>query len=105
MEATRLLNISPVVLTNPFPHNQHLASSSPNIENASSVSQNPPPQDGDHVCINMVNMKIYIATRSQDYSSSKASTSLESPPPPLEMNLQIEKPEPCWLWSLIIFLI
>jgi hypothetical protein len=42
----------------------------------------------------MVDAKIYIATRSRDYSSSKASTSLEAPPPPPEMNLHIEKPEP-----------
>jgi hypothetical protein len=93
-EAVRLLNLPPVVLTNPFPHNQHLASSSSNAENASDGSQNPPSQDGDRVCINMVDAKIYIATRSRDYSSSKASTGLEAPPPPLEMNLQIEKPEP-----------
>jgi hypothetical protein len=31
-EAVRLLNLPPAVLTNPFPHNQHLASSSLNVE-------------------------------------------------------------------------
>jgi hypothetical protein len=90
----RLLNIPLAVLTNPFPQNQHLASSSSNADNASGGSQNPPPQDGDRVCINMVDAKIDIATRSRDYDSSKASTSLEAPPPPSEMNLQIEKLEP-----------
>jgi hypothetical protein len=93
-EAARLLNLPPAVLTNPFPHNQHLASSSSSTGNAPGGSQNPPSQDGDRVCINMVDAKIDIATRSRDYSSSKASTSLEAPPPPPEMNLQIEKPEP-----------
>jgi hypothetical protein len=82
------------VLTNHFPHNQHLASSSSNTGKASGGSQNPPSQDGDYVCINMVDTKIDIATRSQDYGSSKASTSLEAPPPSSEMNLQIEKPKP-----------
>jgi hypothetical protein len=33
-EAARLLNLPPDVLTNPFPHNQHLASSSLNARNA-----------------------------------------------------------------------
>ena len=42
----------------------------------------------------MVNAKINVVAQSRDYSSSKASTGLEAPPPPLEMNLQIEKPEP-----------
>jgi hypothetical protein len=84
-----LLNIPPTVLTNPFPHNQHLALSSLNAENVLRGGQNPPPQDGDRVCINMVNTKIDIATRSRDYTSSKDSTSLEAPPPPPEMNLQI----------------
>jgi hypothetical protein len=93
-EVARLLNIPPVVLTNPFPHNQHLASSSLNVENASGGCQNPSSQDDDHVCINMVDATIDIATLSQDYSSSKASTNLEAPPPPLKMNLQIEKPDP-----------
>ena len=63
-EAARLLNLPPVVLTNPFPHNQHLASSYSNAGNAPGGSQNPLSQDGDHVCINMVDEKIDIATRS-----------------------------------------
>jgi hypothetical protein len=82
------------VLTNPFPHNHHLASSSSNAENAPSGSQNPPPQDGDHISINMVDVTFDISTRSRDYGSSKSSTSLEAPPPPPEMNLQIKKLEP-----------
>jgi hypothetical protein len=86
-EAPRLLNISPTMLTNPFPHKHHLASSSLNTGNASGGSQNPSSQDDDHVCINMVGATIYIATLSQYYGSSKASTSLEAPPPPPEMNL------------------
>jgi hypothetical protein len=94
VEATRNLNIPPVVLMNPIPHNQHLASSSSNTKNAYGGSQNPLSQDGDHVSINMVNVKIDISTRSRDYRSSEASTILEAPPPPPEMNLQIEKPEP-----------
>jgi hypothetical protein len=68
------INLPPAVLTNPFPHNQHMASSSSNAENAPGGSQNPPSQDGDRVCINMVDAKIDVATRSRDYSSSKAST-------------------------------
>jgi hypothetical protein len=86
-EAARLLNIPPAVLMNPFPHNQHLASSYLNTINVLGGSQNPPPQYGDHVCINMVDAKIDIATRSRDYGSSKDSTSLEAPPPPPETNL------------------
>jgi hypothetical protein len=42
----------------------------------------------------MVDAKVHVATRSQDYSSSQAIPGLESPPPPPEMTLQIEKPEP-----------
>ena len=94
MEVARLLNLPPVVLTNPFPHNHHLASSSSKAGNVSDGSQNPLSQDGDHVCINIVDVKIDIATHSRDYSSSKSSTSLEAPPPPPKMNLQIEKLEP-----------
>jgi hypothetical protein len=82
-KAARLLNLLPVVLTNPFPHNQHLALSSSNNGNVSGGTQNPPSQDGDYVCINMVDAKIHIAIPSRDYSSSKASTGLEAPPPPL----------------------
>jgi hypothetical protein len=87
VEAARILNLSPAVLTNPFPHNQQLALTSLNAKNASSGSQNPPSQYGDHVCINMVDVKIDIATCSRDYISSKVSTSLEVPPPPPERNL------------------
>lgn len=94
VEAMRLLNLLPVVLTNPFPQNQHLALISKSTENALGGSQNLPSQDGDHVCINMVNVKIDISTHSRDSISSKASTNLEAPPPPSETNLQIEKPEP-----------
>jgi hypothetical protein len=90
----RILNLPPDVLTNPFPRNQHLASSSSNVENASAGSQNPPSQDDDRICINMVGANINIDTRSRDYGSSKSSTSLEAPPPPPEMNLQIVKTEP-----------
>jgi len=39
-EATRLLAQSPDVLTNPFPHNQHLAMSSSNVGNAVGGGQN-----------------------------------------------------------------
>jgi hypothetical protein len=39
-EAARLLAQSPIVLTNPFPHNQHLASSSSNTGNAAGGGQN-----------------------------------------------------------------
>jgi hypothetical protein len=93
-EVARLLNLLSGVLTNPFPHNQHLASSSSNAGNVLGGIQNPPSQDGDRVCINMVDAKFDIATLSRDYRSSKASTILEDPPPPPNMNLQIEKPEP-----------
>jgi hypothetical protein len=94
VEAARFLNLLPVVLMNPFPYNQHLALSSLNDENVSGGSQNPSFQDENHVFINMVGAIIDIATLSRDYGSSKASTSLEAPPPPSKTNLQIEKPEP-----------
>jgi hypothetical protein len=81
------------VLTNPFPHNQHMASSSSNAVNATSGIQNPSAQDGDHLCINMVKSQINVATRSHDYSSSQVAPGLESPPPP-ETPLQIENPKP-----------
>jgi hypothetical protein len=42
----------------------------------------------------MVNEKVNVATRSQDYIYSKAIPGLDSPPPAPETNLQIEKPEP-----------
>jgi hypothetical protein len=57
-------------------------------------SQNPPSQDDDCLCINMVNSQVHVATRSRDYSSSKAIPGLESPPPPLKTPLYIEKPKP-----------
>ena len=41
----------------------------------------------------MVGVKVHVATRSQDYSSSEATPGLESPPPP-ETTLHIEKLEP-----------
>jgi hypothetical protein len=47
VEAVRLLSLPPVVLVNPFPHNQHMDSSSLNDENAVSGIQNPPMQDDD----------------------------------------------------------
>jgi hypothetical protein len=40
-EAARLLNLPPAVLTNPFPHNQHLALSSLNAGNASGGESKP----------------------------------------------------------------
>jgi hypothetical protein len=64
VEDARILNIPPAVLTNPFPHNQHMASSSSNAENVAGGSQNPPSQGGDRFCINMLDEKIDIATRS-----------------------------------------
>jgi hypothetical protein len=42
----------------------------------------------------MVDAKIDVATRSRDYSSKQTIHGLESPPPPPETTLQIEKPEP-----------
>ena len=63
-EAARILNLVPAMLTNPFPHNQHLASISLSTENGTGGSQNPPSQDGNCICINMVDAKIDIATRS-----------------------------------------
>jgi hypothetical protein len=81
------------VLTNPFPHNQHMASGSSNTRNASSGSQNPSTHEGDHLCVNMVKSQIDVATRSHDYGSSQTVTGPESPPPP-ETPLQIENPEP-----------
>jgi hypothetical protein len=70
-----------------------MALSSSNAENAADGSQNLSLQDDDHLCINMVDEKVNVATRSRYYSSSQAIPDLESPPP-LEMNLQIEKPDP-----------
>jgi hypothetical protein len=70
VEATRLLSLPPAVLTNPFPHNQHLASSSSNFENVAGGSQNPSLQDSDRLYINMVNYQVNVVARSRDYSSS-----------------------------------
>jgi hypothetical protein len=70
-----------------------MASSSSNAENVTSGSQNPPAQDDDHLCINMVKSQVNVATRSRDYSSSQDVPGIESPPPP-ETPLQIEKIEP-----------
>jgi hypothetical protein len=78
----RLLAQSPAELTNPFPHNKHLASSSLNSRNVVAGGQNQHSQDCDRLCI-----KIDIATRSQDYSSKKTITSLEYCPSPPEMTL------------------
>jgi hypothetical protein len=94
VEAARLLSLPPTVLMNPFPHNQHMVLSSSNARNMAGGSQNPPLQDGDCLCINMVDAKVHVATRSQDYISSQDIPGLESPPPPPEMTLKIEKPEP-----------
>jgi hypothetical protein len=95
-EAVRQLSLPPIVMTNPFPHNHHMASSSSNSRNAVSGSQNPSLQDDDRLCINIVDVKFNLATQSRDYSSSQAIPNIESPPPPtpLETTLQIEKPEP-----------
>jgi hypothetical protein len=91
VEAVRLLSLPPTVLTNPFPHNQHMALSSSNAGNVASGSQNPPAQDSDRLCINMVKYEVNVATRSWDYSSPQTVPSIESPPP-LETPLQIKKP-------------
>ena len=61
-EAARLLAQSPTVLTNPFPLNQHLASSFSNAKNATSGGQNQQLQDDNRLCINMVDAKIDVAT-------------------------------------------
>jgi hypothetical protein len=79
-EAMRLLSIPPIVVTNPFPHNKHMASSSSNNRNAASGIQNTLTQDNDLLCINMVKSEVNVATRSHDYSSSQTIPSLESPP-------------------------
>jgi hypothetical protein len=91
VEAARILSLLRAMLTNPFPHNQHMAPSSSNTGNVAGGSQNPLLQDNDHLFINMVDAKVNVATRSQDYISSQAIPCLEFPPPPLEMTLQIEK--------------
>jgi hypothetical protein len=53
-EASRLLSQPPIVLTNLFPHNQHMALGSSNTRNASSGNQNPSTHEGDCLCVNMV---------------------------------------------------
>jgi hypothetical protein len=81
-EASRLLSQPPTVLTNPFPHNQHMASGTSNTGNASSGSQNPSTHEGGHLCVNMVKSQIDVATRSRDYGSSQTVLGPEPPPPP-----------------------
>jgi hypothetical protein len=81
-EASRLLSQLPSVLTNPFPHNKHMASGSFNTKNVSSGNQNPLAHEGDRLCVNMVKSQINVATRSSDYSSSQTVLGPESPPPP-----------------------
>jgi hypothetical protein len=68
-EDGRIFSLPPIVLTNTFPHNQHMTSRSSNSENAASGSQNPPMQDDEHLCINMVKYEVNVATRSRNYSS------------------------------------
>jgi hypothetical protein len=53
-EVARILSLLPVVMTNPFPHNNDMALISSNAGNATSQSQNPLVRDGDRLCINMV---------------------------------------------------
>jgi hypothetical protein len=62
VESTRLLSLPPSMLMNPFPHNQHMALSSSNARNMTSGSQNPSSEDGDRLCINMVDAKVHVAT-------------------------------------------
>jgi hypothetical protein len=77
------------VLKNPFPHNQHMASSSSNARNVAGGSQNPPTQDSDYLCINMVKYEVNVTTRYRDYNSPQIVLGLESPHP-LEAPLQIK---------------
>jgi hypothetical protein len=69
-EVARILSLPLIVLTNHFFHNHHMASISSNARNAASGSQNPPAQDGDRLCINMVKSQVNVATRSHNYNSS-----------------------------------
>jgi hypothetical protein len=69
------------MLTNPFPHNQHMASISSNAENVVGRSQNKNTQDGDHLSINMVNSQVNVANQYCDYTSPQTVPSIESPPP------------------------
>jgi hypothetical protein len=93
LKAMRILSLLPTMMIHPFSHNQHMASSSSNEKNVVSGSKNPPTQDGDRFCINMVKYEVNAATRSHDYISPQTIPGLESPPPP-KMPLQIEKPKP-----------
>jgi hypothetical protein len=68
-EFMRLLSQLPIVITNSFPHNQHMASSSSNVVNASSGNQNPSAHEGDHLCVTIVKSLINVSTRSHDYGS------------------------------------
>jgi hypothetical protein len=68
-KATRILYLPPAMLTNPFPHNQNMASSSLNAKNLASGIQNPLTQDNDCLCINMVKSEVNVATWSRNYSS------------------------------------
>jgi hypothetical protein len=63
-EVARLLSLPSTMLTNPFPNNQHMDSSSSNVENVVGGSQNPSLQDDDYLCINMVDAKVHAATQS-----------------------------------------
>jgi hypothetical protein len=69
-EAARILSLTLVVLTNPFPHIQHMKLTSSNAKNAASGIRNQPTQDSDHLCINMVKSQVNVATQSHNYSSS-----------------------------------
>jgi hypothetical protein len=71
-----------------------MASSSSKSGNVVGGSQNPLSQDNNHLCINMVNSQVHVATWSRDYSSPKNAPGIESLPPPLNMPLHIEKPNP-----------
>jgi hypothetical protein len=68
-EVAWCLSLSPAMMTNTFPHNQHMASSSLNARNVGSGSQKPSTQYGDHLCINMVKYEVNVATQYHDYSS------------------------------------
>jgi hypothetical protein len=92
-EASRILSKSSIVLTNSFPHYQHMALGPPNTKNASRGSQNSLTHEGGHLCVNMVKSQIDVATRSCDYIYLETVVGLESPPP-LEIPLHIENMEP-----------
>jgi hypothetical protein len=92
-EAFRLIVKQPIVMTNPFPHNQNMTSGTSNTKNASRGSQNPLAHDGGHLFFNMVKCEIILATQSRHYGSSQLVLGPE-PPPPLETPLKIDNPEP-----------